>query len=196
MMPGQLTDTKQILKFMFAGNSTITFRSAKTGNRYTFKIREGKTNPPGGVAWPSAGPVHFVKVLAGADNTADYVYIGMIRDGKFTTRASKMGISSVPVKTFMWALESFQKGIIPELLEVWHEGRCGRCGRKLTVPESIASGFGPECSERMELPLVESPITPVIDQSKVKLPKPAVQQELPLNTIKSEQDLDNVSEIN
>jgi len=28
---------------------------------------------------------------------------------------------------------------------VFHEGACGRCGRTLTVPESIASGFGPEC---------------------------------------------------
>jgi hypothetical protein len=30
-------------------------------------------------------------------------------------------------------------------LEIWHEGRCGRCGRKLTVPESIHNGYGPEC---------------------------------------------------
>ena len=29
-------------------------------------------------------------------------------------------------------------------LEVWHEGRCGKCGRKLIVPESIARGIGPE----------------------------------------------------
>jgi hypothetical protein len=28
---------------------------------------------------------------------------------------------------------------------VWHEGSCARCGKKLTVPESIESGFGPEC---------------------------------------------------
>jgi hypothetical protein len=34
---------------------------------------------------------------------------------------------------------------------VWHEGRCGRCGRKLTVPESIESGFGPECASILGL---------------------------------------------
>jgi hypothetical protein len=33
-------------------------------------------------------------------------------------------------------------------LEVWHEGRCGRCGRRLTVPESIESGLGPECATK------------------------------------------------
>jgi hypothetical protein len=30
-------------------------------------------------------------------------------------------------------------------VEFWHEGKCGRCNRKLTVPSSIESGFGPEC---------------------------------------------------
>jgi len=27
--------------------------------------------------------------------------------------------------------------------------RCGRCGRVLTVPESVESGFGPECIGRL-----------------------------------------------
>ena len=34
-------------------------------------------------------------------------------------------------------------------LEFFHAGRCGRCGRALTVPESVASGYGPECAERI-----------------------------------------------
>jgi hypothetical protein len=31
--------------------------------------------------------------------------------------------------------------------EVWHEGKCGKCGRALTVPSSILTGIGPECSK-------------------------------------------------
>jgi hypothetical protein len=38
-------------------------------------------------------------------------------------------------------------GVLGRLLEVWHEGRCGRCGRALTVPESVERGIGPECWE-------------------------------------------------
>jgi hypothetical protein len=38
-----------------------------------------------------------------------------------------------------------REGILGATLEFWHEGRCGRCGRRLTVPDSIASGYGPEC---------------------------------------------------
>jgi len=30
--------------------------------------------------------------------------------------------------------------------ELMHEGRCGRCGRPLTRPESIQSGIGPICA--------------------------------------------------
>ena len=29
--------------------------------------------------------------------------------------------------------------------KVHHEGKCGRCGRKLTTPESCLRGIGPEC---------------------------------------------------
>lgn len=33
-------------------------------------------------------------------------------------------------------------------VEVWHDGKCGRCRRDLTVPESVARGLGPECAEK------------------------------------------------
>jgi hypothetical protein len=39
---------------------------------------------------------------------------------------------------------------LPKGLKVHHEGRCCRCGRKLTVPESIETGLGPECASRLE----------------------------------------------
>jgi hypothetical protein len=34
-------------------------------------------------------------------------------------------------------------------LHYYHEGRCGRCARRLTVPESIVNGLGPVCLEKM-----------------------------------------------
>ena len=40
------------------------------------------------------------------------------------------------------------KARIPEHLEIFHEGRCCACGRKLTTPESILSGIGPECAKK------------------------------------------------
>ena len=40
------------------------------------------------------------------------------------------------------------RAVLPANVTVWHEGKCGACGRKLTVPDSIKSGIGPVCAAR------------------------------------------------
>ena len=193
MMPGQINNAKQVLAFMFAGNATMTFRSAKTGDRRTYKIRLAEKQNP------NDPETYFVKLLNGADNENSYVYMGIIRNDKFrTTRASKMDMNSVAVKAFVWSLENFQKGVMPESLEVWHEGRCGRCGRKLTVPESIATGFGPECAQYVaQLPVnSEAPATE-LDKPKVKatVVKPIQNNLFEEVATTSDLNLDNVKEL-
>ena len=45
---------------------------------------------------------------------------------------------------------------VPDNLRVYHEGKCCRCGRTLTTPESIKKGIGPECEAiRCEKLLIE-----------------------------------------
>lgn len=52
----------------------------------------------------------------------------------------------VKAKGFAWFWRTLTSGReFPAGFEFWHEGRCARCSRRLTVPESVASGFGPEC---------------------------------------------------
>jgi hypothetical protein len=49
-------------------------------------------------------------------------------------------------KAFQWFWRTLHgSGNFPDGFEFWHEGRCAQCGKRLTVPESIQSGFGPEC---------------------------------------------------
>ena len=63
------------------------------------------------------------------------------------------GVTTSPLKEddvkargFAWFWRSLNSGRdFPAGFEFWHEGRCARCSRRLTVPESISSGFGPEC---------------------------------------------------
>ena len=133
--------------YLLAGNATVTLVSKKTGQRYTYQVQKPKPKP--GEA--QRGEVYFVKLLTGPLNTADYSYLGMISHNDFRlTKASKLTEGSAPVQAFRWAWEQLVgKHRIPESLEIWHEGSCGRCGRKLTVPESIAAGIGPECAEKM-----------------------------------------------
>ncbi len=131
---------KNVKKFILGGKSTFTFRSIKTGQRFTYKIvRPSKEKP------------HFVRVLTGADNSRDYTFLGTIFDGLSYRpgRRSSIGHAAPSNRAFIWAWSAICQGQLPETLEVWHEGRCGKCGRKLTVPESIERGFGPVCLENV-----------------------------------------------
>ena len=67
------------------------------------------------------------------------------RAGLAGAKVSKIGEDADSAKAWRWFDANLQAGRVPEQLEVWHEGRCGRCGRALTVPESIERGIGPEC---------------------------------------------------
>lgn len=96
---------------------------------------------------------YFVKLLTGQDNTQDYTYMGTLdATNGFVrlTRASTFREDSLPVVAIRWALpQVFAGHELPAGAQLLHEGRCGRCGRVLTVPQSIQSGFGPECAEKM-----------------------------------------------
>lgn len=127
--------------FILGGNATVTLESAATGARFTYKVRASDD-----------GGLHFVSVLTGADNESDFAYLGTIRADRFAHgRKSRLGLDAPSARAFAWAWPHIAAGRCPDALTIWHEGRCGRCNRKLTVPESIASGFGPECSGRLGL---------------------------------------------
>ena len=124
------------MRFALAGNATFTIRSTQTGQRFTYKITAAED-----------GPMHFVKVLTGPDNTQDYRYLGFLRRGVYFHGGAKAKVSATAPSaiSFDWFWRHLARNALPETVEVHHEGKCGRCGRALTVPESIQSGFGPEC---------------------------------------------------
>ena len=125
--------------YILAGIATITVRSPSTGNRYTFKISQSKPEP-------GRFPVWFVGVLNGPDNTDSYAYLGTIfPDGFRITKKSRISPDAPSAVAFAWLARGRWED---PRVEVWHEGTCGKCGRKLTVPESIASGIGPTCAQK------------------------------------------------
>lgn len=133
----KLANAKTAHEFIFAGKATFTLRSLRTGQHYTYRLTTVPDAQP---------PRYFVGLLTGPDNTSDFTYIGMAFVCGFRlTSASKMTHASPPVLALGYALRGLEKGHLASDLEIFHEGRCAACGRALTVPESIASGFGPEC---------------------------------------------------
>jgi Family of unknown function (DUF6011) len=126
-------------QFALAGNARFTIVSKKTGTRFTFRVRQPGPDRP----W-------FVSLLTGSDNESDYTFFGTIFQNGSFRHSKKSSISSLAqsVVAFDWFWKHLQVDdfdFLPAQVEVHHEGRCGRCGRALTVPESIESGFGPEC---------------------------------------------------
>lgn len=142
-MQGKFNDAASALAFTKGGNATVTARSVKTGTRFTFKVACPKDRATGK---RQDTDKRFVSVMTGSDNESDYTYIGMIgEDGKFTATRATSPTLGKQFTAFEWVWKHLNDGKLSAALELWHEGRCGRCGRKLTVPESIESGFGPEC---------------------------------------------------
>jgi hypothetical protein len=127
---------------MFGGNATLTLESARTKVHYTYKITESDD-----------GKCFFVSALTGADNSTDFKYIGYMREGgsfKWTGK-SRLSPDAPCVAAFKWFADRLDANKLHSQLKVWHEGRCGVCNRKLTVPSSVASGIGPDCAEKRGL---------------------------------------------
>lgn len=144
----RLTKCSDIEQFIFAGNATFTIVGRE--KRYTYKIKRAEET----IGFISPTP-WFVSVLVGPDNTSNFSYIGIITESEKTSiRVTKNSRSHpVPLAGLEWILRKIlvfsPNDCLPEHIEFWHQGRCGRCGRPLTVPESIERGIGPECAQHI-----------------------------------------------
>jgi len=140
------TKVEDIKNYMLAGNATITLKSLVTEAHLTFKVTQAKDKQTG-----EKRDFYFVALLSGPDNESDYAYMGMINGaGQFNlTRNSKFTEDAKAVKGFKFFWKFISEDMFPPSMEIRHEGSCGRCGRKLTVPESIDRGIGPECWANM-----------------------------------------------
>jgi hypothetical protein len=139
----KLSTAHAAVAFALAGKARLTLVSRRTGARFTYQVTAGKSD----------GAPHFVALLSGPNNTDDYRFLGTIFSGPNGGsyrhgRKSPIGPEAPSAKAFAWAWAKLAAGEVPSELEVWHEGCCGRCGRALTVPESIEAGLGPECAKR------------------------------------------------
>lgn len=158
-MRGRLGTPELVRKFIEAGNATLTVASRGSGQRFTFKFQRPE-DPQKKFPGAAKPPPIFAKVLTGQDNEGDYSFIGTLfppklEDIRFSGK-SRVAATAPSVKALSWMLHHLYgsgQGVSAQSLfrqaEFWHEGRCGRCGRKLTVPSSIASGFGPDCMAMM-----------------------------------------------
>lgn len=131
--------TQQMCEYVTGGRCVFTLQSTKIDKRYTYKIRADKKN----------ANRMYVDVLFGPDNMDDYRFIGFFYKDDFVLRASKRETVRPDDNRFLM-IKHFLRLIctstmLPDTCKFYPSGRCARCGRLLTTPESIESGFGPEC---------------------------------------------------
>ncbi len=151
-------NAQDVREFTLAGKATITLESEKTGAHFTYRVRQAldqRTQEPA-QRW-------FVSLLSGPDNENSYTYIGLLdcgaRHANFLapqgpvqfrqTAKAKIGADAPSVRGFVFFWNAINADKMPCSMIVRHEGKCGRCGRTLTVPESIDRGIGPECASKM-----------------------------------------------
>lgn len=134
-MRGQFNCAADALAFMTAGKATVTLLSKKTATRFTYRLTAAEDDQ-----------AHFVALLTGPNNLSNYQYIGRISrnvywHGRKIPRPGDIARDAPSALAFDWAWRALVRGQLPAQLEIWHQGRCGRCARKLTAPASIARGF-------------------------------------------------------
>ena len=135
-----MTETAAAPYNLATHNGCITVVNPATGNHRTFRIKTQKKDAgfkPG---------ERLVGIMDGPDNIRNYTNFGTVNeDGSIyvwynhrsPATMQNAAIISDPVRY-----------MASHNLEYMFEGRCRICNRKLTNPESIASGLGPECGGR------------------------------------------------
>lgn len=144
---GNFESVESLKRFLTAGRAIITLTDQRNGNHFTYKISR-----PGKGSKAKDSVEFFVGVLSSPNSGAGYSSCGYVSVGSTgvfhnVRRVSWSAPSVMLFKAFWESLHA--TGQIPDDIEPLHAGRCGRCGRELTHPESIRSGIGPECAGRL-----------------------------------------------
>lgn len=127
-------------------NGHWTIKSNQTGDHRTFKISTQRADAE------FAPGKRVVSLLTGTENDSDHSYTGFafiddqgihvwskyIGQGLWETYADMLWTLMLDGAFSRWADKGYT---------VMGEGRCIRCDRLLTTPESIKAGIGPICAD-------------------------------------------------
>lgn len=143
------TETTATLTINRIPNGTWTMVNKVTGEHRTFKI---STKPEDSKFAPGE---RVVALLSGPDNESSYTGFGFVRktdDGIYVWK-TKQGIYGQPSPFDHYArmLTGMFLGDERWTSRYTIEGAkcCLMCNRKLTHPESLETGYGPECATKL-----------------------------------------------
>lgn len=138
------------LPFLLAGKSKFTLLSGKTGQHFSYTL----TKKP-----KKGSESEYIYFLTFYNENRESIYAGVVffENGQFNFRKGAKGNanpSDRAIIALIFVLNQLTYGKRPNV-RVFHVGNCGRCGKRLTTPESILTGLGPECSKKCGIPRVK-----------------------------------------
>ncbi len=134
MKVGQISH-ENAANYILGGKAFVTFQNPSTGNRYTYKVVKHKVDD-----------IYFVHVLTAPDT---YMFLGTIRNFVFRfSQKSKISRDAKSHIVFDYVFHHLGMGTLNSSIEIFHDGRCGKCGRQLTDPISVETGLGPYCRKK------------------------------------------------
>lgn len=128
----------------FAGRAVLTFRNNDKDTHMTVKVKQATDKNDRKIKLP----IFFVSVSLLGDRQTGYVFAGTIfKDQMICKLHRDVPSESQLGKVMLFIMNALEN---PQLLRdkkvsLLHEGRCCRCSLPLTHPESINTGFGPDC---------------------------------------------------
>lgn len=123
---------------ILAGYAIFTAKSRKTGKHFTFKVRRSNS-------------IHSYWYVYAQGIGGSWKYFGFIDSGGFhhDPNEAKIFHTNPAVQGFAYVLRKLWQRDIPDVLELKHVGRCMKCHKRLTTPESIERGLGPHCYQEL-----------------------------------------------
>ena len=128
-------------------NGTFTIQNKETGKHRTFRVRTQKDTAR------FAPGKRIVALLNGPNNESDYQGFGFVGECSILVWFKKQGVGGKSAYDWygemLWELATNPSSNLHDRYTIQTEKRCLRCNRKLTHPDSLASGIGPECIKMM-----------------------------------------------
>lgn|SRR5574340_1054967 len=133
-------------EFLTAGRAVFTVSNGK-GDSYTYRIkkfRDGRLCDKFKIYFLQPG--YLLQ-----ERPTNTIYLGVLNpDTGSIIPSFLVGVYGLPLLVLQWALETIWKGYsFPEGYTAENMGFCGRCGRRLTTPESQSRGLGRLCAGRV-----------------------------------------------
>lgn len=129
---------EDIMSYILGGKSEFTLVQVTEGkkpvqSRYRVCVNDTRN-------------IYFIYVWDGKK----FIYQGYfgIRD-KVIRKAKNLSddeVDIVSLRALAWVFSHADR--LPECVHIYHNGKCSRCGRKLTDAESLRTGLGPTCRQR------------------------------------------------